>query len=491
MHTFQRNFMKESRSVVKRCLYDIHCKDLNDVVIASAVRTPITGFTGLHPSLSAPQLGAIAIDAALKHSAVPPEAVQQVYFGNVMTAGTGQAPARQATLLAGLSKRVWCTTVSASSVTGIKSIMFAAQAVKLRLTDAAIAGGMECLSNVPYYMPRTYLYSGDVIMQDGLVADGVTEKPKKGLLKSFGITKEECINYTKESYVRMRRAYRAGLFDLELVPLRIMQTSRLPIIVTEDDMRTLPDTLADQENNERHVVGDGAAALVLTTNEMARRWNLKPLARILGYNESKTNDSDFLVAPAIAVKRMLENINCTKDDISLWELDDSFAAVPLAVMKELELNPEKVNAHGGTMCLGHPIAMSGARLVTHLSHALQPGQIGCAAITNGSGNAAALLLQKISYNCENAEHKLPVLTLYTKDDCTLCEELVKELEIYFDGQFTLEKIDITQKENLRFLRLYRNDIPVLFLNGQFLCMHKLNVNLLGRKMEELRMKRKF
>ncbi|XP_054742564.1 acetyl-CoA acetyltransferase, mitochondrial [Anastrepha obliqua] len=489
MHRFRRKLVKKLHSIVTRCLTDIRRNDPNAVMIASAVRTPITGFTGQHLPFPATQLGAVAIDAALKQSAVPPNAVQQVYFGNVLTAGTGQAPARQATLLAGLSKHVCCTTVSASSVTGMKSIMFASQAVKLGLADAAIAGGMECLSNVPYYMPRTCLHSGDVIMQDGLVADGMIQNPDKSQNMALDITKDECIKYIKESYGRMRRAYSVGLFDSELVPLRAMQASRLPIIVTEDDLRPLPDTLAEQENNYGSICGDGAAALVLTTNEMARRWNLKPLARIIGYNESKTNE--ILMAPALAIKRLLEQVSCTKDDISLWEIDDCVSAVTLAAMKELELNPEKVNAHGGAMCMGNPIAMSGARLVTHLSHALQPGQIGCAAITDGNGSAAALLLQKISYNTEHANNKLPVLTLYTKDDCTLCDELVTELEMHFDGQYELEKVNITQKDNLRFLRLYRHDIPVLFLNGQFLCMHKLNVKLLGRKMEKLGMKSKF
>ncbi|XP_067621254.1 acetyl-CoA acetyltransferase, mitochondrial [Eurosta solidaginis] len=484
MHTIRRKLLKKVNQIVLRCLHDSWRKNVNDVVIVSAVRTPITGFVGDHPPLSAIHLGAVAIDAALKQSAVPLEAVQQVYFGNVLATGAGQAPARQATLMAGLSKHVCCTTVSASSVTGIKTIMFAAQAIKLGLTDAAIAGGMESLSQ----MSRSRLESGDVTLADSLVADGTAENPAKSFLRKLGITKDKRINYTKESYMRLRKAYRAGLFDLELVPLRIMQTSRMPIVVTEDEQRPMPNTLAAEEKETMLWLGDGAAALVLTSNEMARKWNLKPLARIIAYNESKTNDADFVMAPALAIKRLLHHINYKKDDVALWELDDSFSVVPLAVIKDLELNPNKVNVHGSAMCLGHPIAMSGARLVTHLTHALQPGEIGCAAITSYTGNAAALLVQKISYNIENERNKLPQLTLYTKNECSLCDELVKELEIYFDGQYTLQKIDITEKENIRFLRLYKYDIPVLFLNGQFLCMHKLNVNLLGRKLEELRLK---
>ncbi|XP_012158264.1 acetyl-CoA acetyltransferase, mitochondrial [Ceratitis capitata] len=488
MHKLNNIFVNTICCNFTKQLSDLARYDLSDVVIASAVRTPITGFSGHHPALPVTKLGAVAIDAALKQSAVPPEAVQQVYFGNVLAAGVGQAPARQATLLAGLSKRVCCTTVSASSVTGIKTIMFAAQAVKLRLADAAIAGGMECLSNVPYYMPRTIVKSGNISMQDGLVVDGVTDIPIKN---NFGITKEECINYTKESYSRMRKAARDGYFDLELVPLRIMLASRTPITVSEDEQRPLPSALNELENVDQYkglVLGDGAAALVLTTCEMAMRWNLKPLARIIAFNESKTNQQDFLKALNIVVKRLLQHTHYNTEDISLWELHDSNSAVPLAIIKELELNPLKVNAHGGSKCLGNPIAMSGARLVTHLTHALQPGQIGCAAIANETGNASAILLEKIAYDEEQASNKLPHLTLYTKDDCTLCDELLNELEIYFNGQYTLEKVDITKKENLRFLRLYRLDIPVLFLNGQFLCMHRLNVNLLGRKMEELREK---
>lgn len=461
------------------------------MVIASAVRTPITGFNGNYPALPVAKLGAVAIDAALKHAGVPPESVQQVYFGNVLAAGVGQAPARQATLLAGLSKRVCCTTVSASSVTGMKTIMFAAQAVKLRLADAAIAGGMESLSNVPYYMPRTYLHLGDFTMQDGLVSDGLPEHIKNKFPKTPGVTREDFINYAKESYMRMRKASRAGLFDLELVPLRIMKNSRIPVMVTEDEERPLPNIMDELTNyNERisPMMGDGASALVLTTNERALQWNIRPLARIIAYNESKTDESDVLTAPTLAIKRLLHHTNYTINDVSLWELDDSISAVPLTVTKELELNPEKVNAHGGAVSFGNPIAMSGARLVTHLAHALNAGQIGCAAITNETGNASALLIEKISYNDEEVTNKIPHLTLYTRDNCALCDELLNELEVYFDGQYTIEKVDITQRENVRFLRLYRNDIPVLFFNGQFLCMHKLNVNLLGRKMEELRMK---
>ncbi|XP_011202031.2 acetyl-CoA acetyltransferase, mitochondrial [Bactrocera dorsalis] len=491
MHRLCQKLVHVSRISSARYLTDYGGKDLNDVVIASAVRTPITGFNGNYPALPVAKLGAVAIDAALKHAAVPPESVQQVYFGNVLAAGVGQAPARQATLLAGLSKRVCCTTVSASSVTGMKTIMFAAQAVRLRLTDAAIAGGMESLSNVPYYMPRTHLHLGDFTMQDGLVSDGIPEEFKNKFPKTPGVTKEDFINYAKESYMRMRKASRAGLFDLELVPLRIMQHSRIPVMVTEDEERPLLSIMDELTNYNEHIspmMGDGASALVLTTNERAMEWNIKPLARIIAYNESKTDDSDVLTAPTLAIKRLLHHTNYTVNDVSLWELDDSISAVPLAVIKELELNPEKVNAHGGAVSLGNPIAMSGARLVTHLAHALDPGQIGCAAVTNESGNASALLIEKISYNEEGVKNKIPHLTLYTKDNCALCDELLNELEIYFDGQYTIEKVDITKKENVRFLRLYRNDIPVLFFNGQFLCMHKLNVNLLGRKMEELRMK---
>lgn len=368
------------------------------MVIASAVRTPITGFNGNYTALPVAKLGAVAIDAALKHAGVPPESVQQVYFGNVLAAGVGQAPARQATLLAGLSKRVCCTTVSASSVTGMKTIMFAAQAVKLRLADAAIAGGMESLSNVPYYMPRTYLHHGDLTMQDGLVSDGLPEHIKNKFPKTPGVTREDFINYAKESYMRMRKASRAGLFDLELVPLRIMKNSRIPVMVTEDEERPLPSIMDELTNyNERisPIMGDGASALVLTTNERALQWNIKPLARIIAYNESKTDESDVLTAPTLAIKRLLHYTNYTINDVSLWELDDSISAVPLTVTKELELNPEKVNAHGGAVSFGNPIAMSGARLVTHLAHALNAGQIGCAAITNETGNASALLIEKM------------------------------------------------------------------------------------------------
>uniref|UniRef100_A0A0A1XP43 Acetyl-CoA acetyltransferase B, mitochondrial n=1 Tax=Zeugodacus cucurbitae TaxID=28588 RepID=A0A0A1XP43_ZEUCU len=488
MHRLCQKLVKRIRIPSVNYLSDYGRNDLNDVVIASAVRTPITGFNGQYPALPVTKLGAVAIDAALKHSAVPPESVQQVYFGNVLAAGVGQAPARQATLLAGLSKHVCCTTVSASSVTGMKTIMFAAQAVRLKLADAAIAGGMESLSNVPYYMPRTYLHAGDFAMQDGLVSDGIPEEFKNKFPNTPGITKEDFLNYAKESNMRMRKASRAGFFDLELVPLRIMQHSRIPTIVTEDEERPLQsmEELIDNEHMSP-MMGDGASALVLTTNERAIQWNIKPLARIIAYNESKTNGSDVLTAPTLAIKRLLQHTNYTTKDVSLWELDDSISAVPLAVIKELDLNPEQVNVHGGAVSFGNPIAMSGARLVTHLAHALEPGQIGCAAITNETGNASALLIEKISYS-EGITNSIPHLTLYTKDNCALCDELLSELEIYFDGQYTIEKVDITQKENVRFLRLYRYDIPVLFFNGQFLCMHKLNVNLLGRKMEELRMK---
>ncbi|CAH1183236.1 unnamed protein product [Phaedon cochleariae] len=389
----------------------------NDVVIISAARTPMGTFMGPLASLSAPRLGAIAIEAAVERAGIPKEEIKEVYMGNVCQGGLGQAPARQATIFAGLPKSTICTTVNKVCSSGMKSVMLGAQSLLLGDQDVVLTGGMESMSNVPFYMKRGQTQYGGVNLQDGIVLDGLTDVYNKfhmgncaeNTAKKLGITRQQQDDFAMSSYKRSADAYKNNVFASELVPVNVPQRKGTPdLVVSADEEYKRVNfekfgklaTVFQKENGtvtagNASTLNDGAAALILTTLSTAERLNVKPLARILGYQDGECDPIDFPIAPSVAIPKLLQKTGVDKDDVAMWEINEAFSVVVLANQQILGLNPDKVNIHGGAVSLGHPIGMSGARLIVHLVHSLKSGQKGVAAICNGGGGASSVMIEKL------------------------------------------------------------------------------------------------
>ncbi|XP_077633564.1 acetyl-CoA acetyltransferase, mitochondrial [Crocuta crocuta] len=337
-------------------------------------------------------------------------------MGNVLQGGEGQAPARQAVLGAGLPVSTPCTTVNKVCASGMKAIMMASQSLMCGHQDVMVAGGMESMSNVPYVMNRGATPYGGVKLEDLIVKDGLTDVYNKihmgncaeNTAKQLHITREEQDSYAVGSYSRSRAAWDAGRFADEVVPVTISAQGKPDVVVKEDeeyrrvDFSKVPKlkTVFQKENGtvtaaNASTLNDGAAALVLMTAEAAKRLGVKPLARIAAFADAAVDPIDFPIAPAHAVPKVLKDAGLKKEDITMWEVNEAFSLVVLANMKLLELDPQKVNINGGAVSLGHPIGMSGARIVVHMVHALKPGQYGLGSICNGGGGASAMLVQRL------------------------------------------------------------------------------------------------
>lgn len=389
----------------------------NDVVIVSAVRTPMGSFLSSLSPLSATQLGAVAIKGAVERAGIPKEEIQEVYMGNVCQGGVGQAPARQATIFAGLPKSTICTTINKVCASGMKSIMLGSQAIETGAQEVVLAGGMESMSNVPYYMRRGQTPYGGVNLVDGVVFDGLTDVYNKfhmgncaeNTAKKLEITRQQQDEYAINSYKRSAEAWKNNIFDSEIVSVSVPQKKGKPDVVFAEDeeyKRINFDkfgklaTVFQRENGtvtagNASTLNDGAAALILMTQSVADKLKLKPLARIVGYADGECDPIDFPIAPAIAIPKLLKRTNVNKNDVALWEINEAFSVVVLANQKLLELDPNTVNIHGGAVSLGHPIGMSGARIVVHLVHALKPGQKGVASICNGGGGASSIMIERL------------------------------------------------------------------------------------------------
>lgn len=390
---------------------------LNDVVIVSGARTPIGSFGGCLAPLPAPILASVAIQAAIERAVVPKEEVKEVYMGNVCQGGVGQAPARQATIFAGLPKSTECTTINKVCASGMKSIQLAAQNLMCGHQDIMVAGGMESMSNVPFYMKRGETTYGGITLIDGIVFDGLTDVYNKihmgncaeNIAKKMNIPRQEQDEFAINSYKKSTLAYTSGAISDELVSVSVPQKKGKPdVIVKEDEeykrvnfekFTKLP-TVFQKEGGtvtagNASTLNDGAAACVLMTAEAAERLKCRPLARIVGFHDAATEPIDFPIAPAFAVPKLLEKTGVKKEDIALWEINEAFSVVVLANIKMLDLDPAKVNIHGGAVSLGHPIGMSGARLVVHLLYSLKPGEKGCASICNGGGGASSILIERL------------------------------------------------------------------------------------------------
>ncbi|MEY2963790.1 MAG: hypothetical protein RL754_1051 [Bacteroidota bacterium] len=392
---------------------------MKEVVIVSAVRTPIGSFGGMFSGVSATQLGAAAIKGALEKAGVKPELVEEVYMGNVLQANVGQAPARQAAIFAGLKDTVPCTTVNKVCSSGMKAVMMAAQAIKAGDVDIIVAGGMENMSAVPHYLPgsRTGTKLGDIKMVDGLVKDGLTDVYNK---QHMGLCAETCAsehNYSREqqdafaleSYRRSAEAWDAGRFDAEIVPVEVPQRRGDALIITKDEEYTQvrpekvpelrPVFKADGTITAANAstINDGASAMVLMSAEKAAELGLKPVAKILGYADAAQEPEWFTTAPAKALPKALAKAGVDIKDVSYFEFNEAFSVVGLANTDLLGLSADQVNVNGGAVSLGHPLGASGARILTTLISVLdQKGaKLGAAAICNGGGGASAMVIEKM------------------------------------------------------------------------------------------------
>ena len=391
---------------------------MNKPVIVSAVRTPIGSFGGMLSSFSGVQLGSIAIKGALDKIGLAASEVDEVYMGNVCSANLGQSPARQAALGAGLPVGVPCTTVNKVCASGTKSIMLAAQAVMLGLADVVIAGGMESMSNIPYYVAKArygYKYGHGEFL-DGLVRDGLEDAYQKKPMGVFAdqtaalynISREDQDAYAVASYKKAQAATEAGLFASEIVGVVVPQKKGEPIVLSKDEepynvffdkipsLRPAftPDGTVTAANAS--TINDGAAALVIMSEARAKTLGLKVLAYIEGFADFEQEPELFTTAPAKAMPLALERAGAKLEDVTVFEINEAFAVVPMAVGQILGLDMAKVNTRGGAVAMGHPLGCSGARIVTTLVHAMQAegkGGIGVAGICNGGGGSSAIVLK--------------------------------------------------------------------------------------------------
>jgi len=392
---------------------------MKEVVIVAAVRTPMGSFGGVLSAVAAPKLGAAAIRGALNKINLNPELVQEVIMGNVLQASTGQAPARQAAIAAGLSKNTPCTTLNKVCASGMKAVIMAAQSIKAGDNDIVVAGGMENMSMVPYYMDkaRNGYRLGDGVVVDGLVKDGLTDVYNK---VHMGVCAEICadeMNFSREaqdqfaltSYERAAQAWKTGKFSEEIVPVEVPQRRGDTIFVTEDEeytkinkekflkLRTVFKKEGTITAGNASTINDGASALVLMSAAKALEMGITPLAKITSYADAAHEPEWFTTAPAKAIPLALSKAGLTSNDISYWELNEAFSVVGLANIAKLKLDAAKVNINGGAVSLGHPLGSSGARILVTLVNVLKQNnaKYGAAGICNGGGGASAMVLENL------------------------------------------------------------------------------------------------
>lgn len=392
---------------------------MNEVYIVSAARTPIGSFGGKLSGFSATQLGSFAIKGALEKAGIDAKHVQEVFMGNVISAGLGQAPARQAAMGAGLSNEVPCTTINKVCASGMKAAMFAAQSIMIGAQDVIVAGGMESMSNVPYYIPKArygYKYgNGELI--DGLLHDGLWEVYNRfpmgncadNTAKEMGITREQQDEFAINSYKKVAAATSAGYFKNEIIPVEIPQRKGDAIVMDEDE--EFHNVIFDKIPGLRPVfskegtvtaanastINDGASAMILMSKKKADELGIKPIARIIGFADAAQDPLWFTTAPSKAIPKAMAMAGVEKSNVDYYEINEAFSAVALANNKELGLDPEKVNVFGGAVAMGHPLGASGCRIVTTLTSVLQQkgGSIGVAGICNGGGGASAMVIEKM------------------------------------------------------------------------------------------------
>jgi acetyl-CoA C-acetyltransferase len=395
---------------------------MKEVYIVSMARTPIGNLNGILSSVSAIDLGKTAITGAIERAGIQPDAINEVFMGCVLTANTGQAPAKQVSLASGIPDTVPCTTINKVCASGMKAMMLAAQSIMLGDNDVVVAGGMESMSQAPHYIPtgRTGIRYGNGQLIDAIVRDGLQDPYNGEMMGVCGeicaegkdISKEDQDKYALASYERARKAYEEGLFDDEIVSVSVPQRRKDPIIVTRDeevDNKRITDLASVQKGRavfkkggtvtaiNASKINDGAAAVVLMSKEKMEALGLTPIAKIRSFADAAQEPIWFTTTPSIAMPKAAEKAGVAMEDIDLFEINEAFSSVAIANMKILNLDHEKVNVLGGAVAMGHPIGVSGCRIVMTLLTALKNkgGKLGLAGICNGGGGASALLVELV------------------------------------------------------------------------------------------------
>eukprot|EP01080_Neovahlkampfia_damariscottae_P001021 gene1022-9926_t len=407
---------KFSKQILKDSIKNFY--STKNVVIVSACRTPVGSFNGKLASFSAPKLGALAVKTALERAGVSVSEIEEVILGNVLSAGLGQAPARQAAIYGGLPVSTTCTTINKMCASGMKSVMYGAQSIMLGQSETVLAGGFESMTNSPYLLPKArFGYRlGDGKVQDSMVLDGLTDPFSNKHMgwcaeqcaKEYKFTREQQDAYAIQSYKRTAEATKKGLFKQEMFSVGV-ESKKGTVLVDEDEEFTnvnfdrIP-TLKPVFDKEGTVtaanastLNDGAACLLLMSEDKAKRAGLKPLARIRGFADAEKAPVEFTTAPSLAIPKALKQAGLKTSDIDLFEINEAFSVVSLANMQILNLDESKVNVNGGAVSLGHPIGASGARIIVSLLYALKNhgGSTGVASICNGGGGASAIVIENI------------------------------------------------------------------------------------------------
>jgi acetyl-CoA C-acetyltransferase len=391
---------------------------LKEVYIVAAARTPIGSFLGGLSTIPATTLGAIAIKGALEKGNIPADKIDEVFMGNVLQAGVGQAPARQAALGAGLQQSVPCTTVNKVCASGMKAIMLGAQSILAGDNELVVTGGMENMSQTPHYLEgRNGTKFGNIQLLDGITKDGLLDVYSKVPMGNcaelcatkYNITREDQDNFAIASYTKSAEAWKAGKFDNEIVPVAVPQRKGDPILVTEDEeyknvfldkipgLRPAFDKDGTITAANASTLNDGASALVLASKEAVEKYGLKPIGKIVSYADAAQAPEWFTTAPSLAIPKALDKAGLSLKDVDFWELNEAFAVVGIANTQILGIDPAKVDVNGGAVALGHPLGNSGSRVVVTLLNVLKQNnaKIGGAGICNGGGGASAIIIENI------------------------------------------------------------------------------------------------
>ncbi|MDV4033033.1 acetyl-CoA C-acyltransferase [Elizabethkingia anophelis] len=391
--------------------------DMENVFIVAAKRTPVGGLLGSLASYTATQLGALVIKAIYNEMQIPESAIDSVYLGNVLSAGVGQSPARQAARFAGVPDDKDATTINKVCAAGMKAVVLGAQQIQLGIDNVVLTGGMESMSNTPHY---AYMRNGNKLghatLTDGMIKDGLWDvyhdfhmgNAAEIGIRHFGFTREQLDNFALNSYKRAQDATQKGKFSNEIVPVPVRYKKEESLFVEDEDiykvipekMASLPsvfekDGLLTAANSSN--LNDGASVLLLASEGAVAKYNLKPLAKIVGYADAAQAPEWFTTTPAVAIPKALKKAGLELEDIDYYEINEAYASVILSMQELLGISPDKINIYGGAVAIGHPIGASGARILTTLTHVLQQenGKYGVAAICNGGGGATAIVIEKM------------------------------------------------------------------------------------------------
>ena len=391
---------------------------MKEVVIVSYARTPIGSFGGKLSSISATKLGSIAIQGAIEKINLNPKLIEEVYMGNVIASGLGQAPAKQAAIFAGISNETPCTTINKVCSSGMKAIMIGAQSIQSGINDIVVTGGMENMSSIPFYLSdmRNGKKLGHSKVEDGLLVDGLTDvydNVHMGVCaelcaEEMNIDREQQDKFALMSYKRSKEAWDSGFFKKEIKEVKISNRKGDSIIEEDEEfkniniekfktLRTVFKKDGTITAGNASTINDGAAAIILMSKEKAEELGIKALAKIISYADASQEPKWFTTTPANALNKALKKINLAKEDVNYWELNEAFSVVGLANIKKLGIDANKVNIHGGAVSLGHPLGCSGARIIVTLINTLETksGKIGAAGICNGGGGASAMIIQNL------------------------------------------------------------------------------------------------